>query len=106
MEVENSSGDAKAIFQHVGEEEVFVFRDREAKQKPGGKGNRRAKGLAPRDGWGSSFAKASSYAEASGDKTADKTADRSVVGGRWSVGGGRWSVVGGRKLGDLPMVRR
>jgi len=51
MEVENSSGDAKAIFQHVGEEEVFVFRDREAKQKPGGKGNRRAKGLAPRDGW-------------------------------------------------------
>jgi hypothetical protein len=53
MEVEISSGDAKAIFQHVGEEEVFVFREREAKQKPGGKGNRRAKGLAPRDGWGS-----------------------------------------------------
>jgi hypothetical protein len=33
--------------------------------------------------WGSSFAKASSYAEAS----ADKTADRSVGGGRWAVGG-------------------
>jgi len=72
MEVEISSGDAKAIFQHVGEEEVFVFRDREAKQKPGGKGNRRAKGLAPRDGWGS--------------------------GDLWAVGGGRWAVGGGRGL--------
>ena len=85
MEVEISSGDAKAIFQHVGEEEVFVFREREAKQKPGGKGNRRAKGLAPRDGWGSGILLRQGY------------------GGQV---GGRGSVIGGRKPGELSMVRR
>jgi len=54
MEVEISGGDAKAIFQHVGEEEgeVFVFREQgsEAEARREGKSSRRVKGFAPRDG--------------------------------------------------------
>ena len=95
MEVEISSGDVKAIFQHVGEEEVFVFRDREAKQKPGGKGNRRAKGLAPRDGWGSGILLRQGYGGQVGDPPSPRLRRT-----------GRGLGIGGRKLGDLSMVRR